>query len=152
MIPRGKTMKTEAGWSEPFHDAWMEHTDRPYLVRLAHAIAGQWLGSKMSVEPGELITGHIENSSVVYWSFAGGVSFNRDLWNSRYSQADEDKLPYLEEMRDEWQGRTSGEIIWPIVTPEERVVCIAQSPVAPGCHASPPTKTWRTPASGSLTT
>jgi pyruvate-formate lyase len=137
MMPRGKTMKAEAGWSEPFHDVWMEHADKPHLVRLAHAIVGQWLGSQMSVEPGELITGHIENSSVVYWSFAGGVSFNRELWNSRYSQADEDNRLYLEKMKDEWHGKTSGEIIWPIVTPKERAVCIAQSPVAPGCHASP---------------
>lgn len=122
---------------EPFHDAWMKHADKPHSIRLAHAISSQWLGTRMIVEPEELIVGRLGLSSIVTWSFTGGVNFNQDLWNECYEQADSQEREYLEKMKQNWQDKSSGELIWSIVTPKERNVCKVQRSVAPGCHASP---------------
>ena len=127
----------DADWSEPFHDAWMGHADKSRMIRLAHGIAAQWLGSRMIVEPDELIVGHIVRKSIVNWSFTNAVSFDRNLWNERYDQAGPSEREYLEEMRQIWPGKTGGEIVRSVVAPEERAVCSVQSCIAPGCHASP---------------
>jgi formate C-acetyltransferase len=138
-------MSLKAKNSEPFHDSWMAHAGEPHLIRLAHAIVAQWLGSQMIVEPeepftsfeGKPIVGRLELSSIVNWSFPRGVSFSNDLWNARYEQADKEEQEYLEEMKKTWHGKTSGELVWSIVMPTERAVCSAQGCVGPGCHASP---------------
>ncbi|MBM3235022.1 hypothetical protein FJZ31_01860 [Candidatus Poribacteria bacterium] len=130
-------MSHRAKNSEPFHNAWMAHVGEPHLIRLAHAISAQWLGSQMIVEPEEPIVGRLELSSIVNWSFPRGVSFSNDLWNARYEQADEEEREYLEEMKNTWRGKSSGELVWSVVTPMERAVFAAQGSIAPGCHASP---------------
>ena len=123
----------------------MAHASEPHLIRLAHAIVAQWLGSRMIVEQGEPIVGLLELSSIVTWSFTSGVSFNNDLWETRYEQvehpdevgADEKEQEYLAEMKRTWHGKSSSELVWSVVTANERAVCSAQSCIAPGCHASP---------------
>jgi len=130
-------MSLEVQKSEPFHYAWMAHASELHLIRLAHAIVAQWLGSRMIVEQGEPIVGLLELSSIVTWSFTSGVSFSNDLWNVRYEQVDEKEQEYLEEMKKTWHGKSSSELVWSVVTANERAVCSAQSCIAPGCHASP---------------
>lgn len=123
---------------EPFHDAWMAHFDQPPQVRLAHAVVAQWLGSRMVIRPEELIVGealHID--SIVTWSFVGGVRFDNGRWEERYQNANEGERKYLQEMKNSWSGKSTGEIAWSVVSPKERAVSRAHAFIGAGCHASP---------------
>ena len=95
---------------EPFHDAWMVHAGEPHFIRLAHAIVAQWLGSRMIIEPEELIVGRLELSCIVTWSFVRGVTFRKDLWEARYEVAEEAERKYLDEMEKVWSGKSTHEL------------------------------------------
>jgi len=125
-------------YSEPFHDAWMAHFDQPHQVRLAHAVVSQWLGSRMVIRPEELIVGEaLQVDSIVTWSFVGGVRFDNGRWETRYQEANEDARRYLEQMKNTWDGKSTGEIAWSVVSPKERAVSKAHAFIGAGCHASP---------------
>jgi len=69
-------------WAEPFHDEWLARVGRPCSIRLAHAIAAQWLHTRPRIVPGDLIVGTNPYqpadglASMVRWSPAAGIVFD----------------------------------------------------------------------------
>ncbi|MHB1357861.1 MAG: hypothetical protein ACYCZF_17975, partial [Anaerolineae bacterium] len=129
--------KFEPACAEPFHDAWLAHAHEPEQMRLAYAICGQWQGSRMVVEPDELIVGRLELRSIVSWNFNIGLSFDHALYRDRYQQADAVERDYLEEIERTWHGRSTGELMNKVVLPSERALVQHHGLSAPGCHSSP---------------
>jgi len=123
--------------AEPFHDAWMAHAADPHMVRLAHAIVAQWLGSRLVVEPDRPIMGRLALKSIVSWSFHRGVSFNERLWHEEYAHADAECSHYLQQLADTWRQRNTGHLMRSILTPLEAAVMSAQAARPPGCHGTP---------------
>jgi len=123
--------------AEPFHDAWINHASDPPMVRLAHAIVAQWLGSRLVVEPDHPIMGRLALKSIVSWSFHRGVSFDATLWQDEYAVADDVRALYLQELAETWRHRSSQALMQSILTPLERAVMSVQASVAPGCHGTP---------------
>lgn len=129
--------KYEPAYAEPFHDAWVAFAAEPDQVRLAHAICAQWLGSRLVVEPDELIVGRLELRSIVSWNFNSGVGFDHTFYQERYQQADAGQRAYLEEMDHTWHGLSTGELINKVVLPSERALVQHHGLATPGCHSSP---------------
>ncbi len=121
----------------PFHSAWMAHAGEPHMVRLAHGIVAQWLGSRMVVAPHELIVGRLELSAIVSWTHREGVNLDYNLWQHAYDAANDTRRSELQAMRRAWEGRTTRHLLDSVLKPGERAVFGHQSSVAPGCHASP---------------
>ncbi|NLG51810.1 MAG: hypothetical protein GX552_17030, partial [Chloroflexi bacterium] len=123
--------------AEPFHDAWSNHSSDPPMVRLAHAIVAQWLGSRLVVEPDHPIMGRLALKSIVSWDANAGVCFDDKLWQDEYAVADGERALYLQELAETWRHRSSHALIQSILTPLERAILTVQASVTPGCHSTP---------------
>ena len=123
--------------SEPFHDAWRAHAGAPRMVRLARAIVGQWLGSRLIIGPDDRIVGRMALQSIVTWSFSHGVRFDQGLWERELAQGDARRRAYLEVLSRAWQHRATDALVAEALTPTERAVTSVHSLIGPGCHAAP---------------
>ena len=122
---------------EPFHDAWVGQSGKTEMVRLAHAIVAQWLGSRLVIEPHERIAGRLALRSIVTWSFTKGISFDGGLWQREYADGGPERRAYLEELSDTWRHRATDALFGAVLTPVERALTSVQRPVGAGCHAAP---------------
>lgn len=122
---------------EPFHEAWVVHAGQPETVRLAHAIVAQWLGSRMIIEPDELIVGRLGLESIVRWSSDRGLQFDEARWQAARQGADGPAARYLDDLAATWRGRATRALLDAILTPTERAVMGGRTSSLGGCHSAP---------------